>query len=69
MSQKLIPINNPQQMQAEGIPFTTEHQARWVFRRADENGLSAAFIRIGRRIYLDPSKFHELVRHGQEAQQ
>lgn len=62
MSQKLIPLNKPEMLLAAGVPFSTEHQARWALRRASENGLSMAFIRIGRRIYLDPSKFHELVR-------
>lgn len=65
MSSQLIPINKPEQLQAAGIPFNTEHQARWALRRSHENGLDGAFIRIGRRIYLDPVRFHELVRANQ----
>jgi hypothetical protein len=65
MSQ-LIPINRPQQMLAAGIPFRTEDQARWAERqaRANQNGLKGAFVRIGRRVYIDVPKFHELVRQG-----
>lgn len=62
MNPQLIPINKPEQMQAAGLPFDTEHQARWTERTADEKGLRGAFVRIGRRIYVDPAKFHELVR-------
>ena len=65
MSSQLIPINKPKQLLAAGVPFDTEHQARWALRQSHENGLGDAFIRIGRRIYLDPAKFHELVRRHQ----
>jgi hypothetical protein len=63
MSQ-LIPINRPQQLLAAGIPFDTEDKARWAERqaRANHNGLRGAFIRIGRRVYIDVPKFHELVK-------
>jgi hypothetical protein len=50
-------------MQAAGLPFDSEDAARWCFRKAAERGLSGAFIRIGRRVYVDPAKFHELVRN------
>jgi hypothetical protein len=65
MSQ-LIPINQPSQMLAAGVPFDTEDKARWAERqaRANQNGLQGAFVRIGRRVYLDVPKFHELVRQG-----
>ena len=62
MCPQLIPINKPEQLQANGIPFSTEHQVRWALRQSHDNGLGSAFIRIGRRIYIDPDKFHELVR-------
>lgn len=61
MSSQLIPINDSAKMQEAGIPFN-EHQARWALRQAHQNGLGDAFIRIGRRVFLDPAKFHELVR-------
>lgn len=62
MSPQLIPLNRPEQMQAAGIPFETEHQARWAMRQSDQNGLTGAFVRIGRRVFVDPKVFHELAR-------
>jgi hypothetical protein len=61
MSQ-LIPLNKPAELKAAGIPFETAHQARWAERTADEKGLRDAFVRIGRRVFVDPAKFHELAR-------
>lgn len=68
MSSQLIPINKPEQFREVGLPFNTEHQIRWVLRCSSENGLGDAFVRIGRRIYIDPEKFHFLVRHGRTVQ-
>ncbi len=62
MHQQLIPLTRPDRMQAAGLPFETAHQARWACRKSCENGTNAAFVRIGRRVYIDPEKFHELVR-------
>ena len=59
---KLIPLTQPAALQAEGCPFKTENAARWAFRQRHENGLSGAFVRIGKSIYLDVGRFHELVR-------
>jgi hypothetical protein len=63
---QLIPINKADRFAAAGIPFDTEDQARWAERqaRANQNGLRGAFVRIGRRVYIDVPKFHELVRQG-----
>lgn len=63
MSQ-LIPVNRPAEAKAAGIPVQTEHQLRWLVRTSHEKGLDAAFVRIGRRVYVDPVKFHQLVRGG-----
>ncbi len=60
--QQLIPLTDPAKMQVAGLPFETTYSARWCARRAHETGLADAFIKIGRRIYIDPEKFHELVR-------
>lgn len=65
--QKLIPLNRPDQMQANGLPFETEGSARWAFRKSHETGTSGAFVRLGRRVFVDPDRFHALVRHGQGA--
>jgi hypothetical protein len=62
MQAQLIPLNKPAEAKAAGIPVETEDQLRWLQRTAEEKGLTSAFIRIGRRVYLDPVKFHELVR-------
>lgn len=60
--QQLIPLTRPDELKAAGVPFATTDSARWAFRMRNENGLSDAFIRLGRRVYLDPEKFHSLVR-------
>lgn len=62
MSPQLVPLNKPDQLKAAGVPFETEHQARWAERQSHENGLAGAFVRIGRRVFIDVPKFHELVR-------
>lgn len=58
----LIPLNRPAEAKAPGIPVETESQLRWLERTADDKGLRGAFVRIARRVFLDPVKFHELVR-------
>lgn len=63
--QQLIPLTRPVELKAAGVPFETINSARWAYRKRHENGLAGAFVRIGKRIYLDPAKFHELVRNGQ----
>lgn len=62
MSQSLIALNDVAGAQRAGIPVTSDHQLRWLERTADEKGLRGAFVRIGRRVYIDPAKFHELAR-------
>lgn len=59
---QLIPLNKPAEAKAAGIPVETEDQLRWMERTAEEKGLAEAFVRIGRRVFVDPAKFHELVR-------
>jgi hypothetical protein len=61
---QLIPLTDPEKMEAAGLPFPTTYSARWCHRHASARGLTKAFVRIGRRIYVDPAKFHELVRDG-----
>lgn len=60
--QQLIPLTRPDRMLDAGLPFETVDQARWAHRRSVENGTAAAFVRIGKRVFVDPEKFHELVR-------
>jgi len=59
----LIPLTRPAEAKAAGVPVDSEDQLRWLARTADEKGLREAFVRIGRRVFLDPAKFHELVRN------
>jgi hypothetical protein len=54
-------------MIAAGLPFETVDQARWAHRRSAETGTAAAFVKIGKRVFVDPAKFHELVRAHQPA--
>jgi hypothetical protein len=62
VTQQLIPLTKPAEAKAAGVPVETADQLRWLERTADEKGLRSAFIRIGRRVYLDPARFHELAR-------
>lgn len=62
MDSRLIALNRPAEAKAAGVPVETEHQLRWMERTADEKGLRGCFVRIGRRVFLDPERFHELAR-------
>lgn len=62
MSFQLIPVNSPAEMKAAGLPFQSEHAARWAFRQRHQNGLSGGFVRIGRRIFIDAERLMELAR-------
>jgi hypothetical protein len=61
-ARKLIPLTDIAAMQAAGLPWKSVDQVRWAERSADGKGLRGAFITIGRRIYIDPDRFHELSR-------
>jgi hypothetical protein len=51
------------QLPPSGTPHQApENQLRWLERTADDKGLREAFVRIGRRVFLHPAKFHELAR-------
>lgn len=62
MTPSLIALTDVDGAKAAGIPVTTSHQLRWLERTADDKGLRAAFVRVGRRVFLDPARFHELAR-------
>jgi hypothetical protein len=62
MTQVLIALTDVVGARNAGIPVTTTHQLRWMERTADDKGLRGAFVRIGRRKYIDPDLFHELAR-------
>lgn len=61
-TKSLIPLTDPAQMLAAGLPFRTTDSARWCFRHREQRGVASAFVRIGRRVYIDPDEFHRLVR-------
>ena len=61
MQPKLIDITDPAVMLQEGLPFKTVDSARWAFRHRDKNGLAPAFKRLGGRVLIDVTKFHELM--------
>jgi hypothetical protein len=60
---QLIPLTKPDRLLAAGLPWDTTAKARWAFRQRDQNGLAGAFVRIGKNIFVDPLKAHELVRN------
>jgi hypothetical protein len=62
MHPQLIPLTEPQQLVDAGLPWDTENKARWAFRKRHENGLAGAFVRIGKKVLVDPAKAHELAR-------
>lgn len=59
---RLIPLTDPAAMREAGLPFSSTDSARWCFRHRVERGVSDAFVRIGSRVYIDPDRFHSLVR-------
>lgn len=60
--QQLIALTEPDELKAAGIPFRTTDAARWAYRKRHETGLADAFVRLGRRVYVDPERFHALAR-------
>jgi hypothetical protein len=59
----LIPLNNAAALQQAGIIYpATENAWRWLYRQREERGLSAAFVRMGRRVLVDVPRFIELAR-------
>jgi Rad3-related DNA helicase len=65
--QRLIAMTRPDEMKAAGLPFETTDSARWAHRQRHENGTAGAFIQLGRRWYIDPDRFHALIRSRQAA--
>ena len=53
-----IPINDPEATQAAGIAYpATENGWRWTYRQRHERGLAHCFLRVGRRILVDPRAY------------
>lgn len=53
-----IPINDPVATQAAGIAYpSTENGWRWTYRQRQERGLAHCFVRVGRRILVDPQAY------------
>jgi len=46
---------------AAGRYPATEHQARHLYRNADNNGLGAAFVRVQGRVLMDPERLEALL--------
>ncbi|HXR91075.1 MAG TPA: hypothetical protein VN750_12450 [Steroidobacteraceae bacterium] len=58
---QLLPITASREQFAEaGLPFKTTDQARWAHRKRNENGLAGAFVRLGRNVYINVPRFHQL---------
>jgi|HubBroStandDraft_5_1064220.scaffolds.fasta_scaffold1224150_2 hypothetical protein len=59
---QLIALTNTNELVEAGLPWNSRGKAQWAFRKRNENGLAGAFVRIGRNIFVDPQKVHEVVR-------
>jgi hypothetical protein len=60
-----IRINEPQKLEAAGLPWDTYAKVQWAFRRRHENGLNGAFVRQGRNILVNVDRALKLL--GQSA--
>lgn len=52
----------PVRQVAAEAPFITEAKLRWWIFHADTNGLKAALIKIGGRVYIDRAEFSRWLR-------
>ena len=58
MTQGPIPINDPAATRAAGIAYpNTENGWRWLYRCRRERGLEHCFLKVGRRILVDPQAY------------
>ena len=63
VTSNLVELTNLAALQAAGIHYPrTVHAWRWLFRCRKERGLELAFIRVGRRVLVDPPRYLELIR-------
>jgi hypothetical protein len=62
MQPQLVGLTNTTALVAAGLPWDTKGKAQWAFRKRHENGLAGAFVRIGKNIFVDPARAHELAR-------
>ena len=45
-----------------GLPWTSVDTARWDYRHRQERGTARAFVRIGKRVGVNPDLYHSLLR-------
>ena len=58
MTPSPIPINNSAATMAAGIAYpNTENGWRWLYRNRLERGLAHCFVRLGRRVLVDPQAY------------
>lgn len=62
---KFIPLSRPEELKAAGLPWGTYGQAQWAYRQRHVYGLSAAFVRQGKKILVNVDRALELL--GQQA--
>jgi len=62
MARKLIRITDTEALHAEGIKFPSTGALRWFESKAEENGFADAFVRVGRRVFVDPDRYHDIAR-------
>ncbi|PHS75567.1 MAG: DNA-binding protein [Rhodospirillaceae bacterium] len=51
-------LRTVKQMASEAV-FLTESKLRWWIFHAETNGMSAALIKVGGRVYIDPDQFNK----------
>jgi hypothetical protein len=61
-TQTLVYLIEIERAREHGLPWASIDSARWDFRQRRQRGTVAAWVRIGRRIAVDPARYHELVR-------
>lgn len=59
---KLIRITDTESLRAEGIHFPSVGATRWFAAQATNNKFREAVVRIGRRVFIDPDRYHEIAR-------
>lgn len=62
LQQQLIGLTDVAGLQAAGLPFKSVYAARWDYRNRDERGTQRAYVKVGRRIYIDPERYHKAIR-------
>jgi hypothetical protein len=61
-TQVIVYLTEPERARELGLPWTSEHSARWDYAHRHERGTAKAFVKLGRRIGCYPDIYHALLR-------